>query len=87
MAHDLGCSGIPDINEYTLENEQNQIVIASDGVWEVYSNSDLLRLLGNDAERSAINIVDQARKKWLQTTNDMIQDDITCIVIHLGWIK
>ena len=48
MAHELGCSDIPDINEYKLENEQNQIIIASDGVWEVFSNDDVLRLLVND---------------------------------------
>ena len=49
MAHELGCSDIPEINEYELENEQNQIVIASDGVWGVISNNDILGLLGNDA--------------------------------------
>ena len=57
MAHDLGCSYVPDINKYKLVNEQNQIVIASDGVWEVFSNLDVLKLLGNDAKTSAINIV------------------------------
>ena len=65
MAHELGCSDIPEINEYELENEQNQIVIASDGVWGVISNNDVLGLLGNDAQSSAINILEESRRKWL----------------------
>ena len=49
MAHELGCSDIPDINEYELENKNNQIIIASDGVWGVISNNEVLRLLDSNA--------------------------------------
>ena len=62
MAHTLGCSDIPEIRKHSLDHENNQIVIASDGVWEVMENNDVLELLGEDAQGSAIHIVEESSK-------------------------
>ena len=62
MAHTLGCSDIPEIKKHCLEHEDNQIVIASDGVWEVMENNDVLKLIGDDPRQSAIKIVEESTK-------------------------
>ena len=41
MAHQLGCSHLPEITRYVLQGFPVQIVIASDGVWEKLEPRDV----------------------------------------------
>jgi serine/threonine protein phosphatase PrpC len=73
------------------------LILATDGVWEVMSNEDVVTLLrgnGNDdnpanntaVSNSAERIAEEARKRWigdLPFVDEAKVDDITCMIIEL----
>lgn len=45
MAHSVGVTADPEMNEYTFTKEDKVVVIASDGVWEFLENIDVSRIV------------------------------------------
>ena len=63
-------------------------MIASDGVWEFLTNSEVTDIikphyLNNSAEKAAEALIKESYKKWKQEEN--VVDDITCVVIFLNF--
>lgn len=83
-----GLSALPEMTHYQLSNEDVCIVLASDGVWEMLSNEEVLSLIEADkiASLDATDvcraIVDKARHQWEVVEGDY-RDDITVTVIFL----
>ena len=45
LAHTVGCSSIPEQFNYKIHNEDKILVIASDGIWEFLSNTDVASIV------------------------------------------
>eukprot|EP00470_Lotharella_oceanica_P015567 CAMPEP_0170192986 /NCGR_PEP_ID=MMETSP0040_2-20121228/55752_1 /TAXON_ID=641309 /ORGANISM="Lotharella oceanica, Strain CCMP622" /LENGTH=130 /DNA_ID=CAMNT_0010441489 /DNA_START=11 /DNA_END=403 /DNA_ORIENTATION=- len=70
----------PEISEYTLNEDDQFVVLASDGLWDVLSPQKTVDILGNTvkhADYGAKSIVADA----LQLGSD---DNITSIVVYLS---
>ena len=86
VASYVGVSAYPEIKETKLNENDAYIVIASDGVWEFLENKEVAEIIyeyyikGN-AEKAAEEVVREAYKRWRK--NEVIIDDITCIVLFL----
>ncbi|CAI2359381.1 unnamed protein product [Moneuplotes crassus] len=86
VASYVGVSVYPEIKETTLTPDDAYVIIASDGVWEFMENREVAEIVyeyyaqGN-AERAAEEIVREAFNRWKK--NEVIIDDITCIILFL----
>lgn len=96
MAHQAGVTCVPDIDCDCLDEGDDFIIVASDGVWDVldaqsavdkvqeyiiaYGHAD--GLLGWSPERASQYICEAARQRWEEFSPQTI-DDITCIIIKL----
>ena len=87
IAHSVGCSCEPDIT-YTALNPQDRIVmLASDGIWEFLSNSQVANVVlpyfSKDAPEAAANaLVSAALAQWKKQSQSV--DDITVVIIFLN---
>lgn len=86
VAHSVGVSCDPEINEVILNENDNIIILASDGVWEFLSNNEVAKVVTpyfeKEAPEAAANaLVKAAYKKW--TEEEEVVDDITAVVIFL----
>ena len=75
---------VPEIMTIELRNEDEFIIIGSDGVWEFISNDeacDIVRpyYMKNSAVGAADELVKEARRRWKM--EEEIIDDITCVII------
>jgi len=83
-------TALPDIKEYALKQEDQFIVVACDGVWDVMSNQEVvdfvLRELKNGEKKvSAIveRLLDKCISPNLFQTNGLGGDNMTCIIVLL----
>ena len=86
LAHTVGVSATPVITEYSLQPQDQIIIIASDGVWEYLSNEQVGRIARKHypeykAEAAANDIVMAADNEWKR--RGPVTDDITCVVVYL----
>ncbi|KRX03231.1 Protein phosphatase 2C (PP2C)-like domain [Pseudocohnilembus persalinus] len=77
----------PVINCFKLSQNDKILVLASDGIWDVLSNKDVLQILipyyqNNDPKNGASHLSKIANKKWIQSDSNHT-DDITCTVCFL----
>jgi serine/threonine protein phosphatase PrpC len=82
-----GVIAVPDVEVHDLRPGDEVVVVASDGVWDVLDQSDVLALLEpywttRDSEGGARAVVDAARTVW-QSSSHGYGDDITCVVAWL----
>lgn len=82
-----GIISVPDISERLLKNQDKIIVAASDGIWEVLSNEQVLKIAKEfyergEAEEAAKELVKVATKEWRKISTRT--DDITALVIFLN---
>ena len=45
IAHSVGVSSDPEISELLLQEQDKIVILASDGVWEFLSNSDVAEIV------------------------------------------
>jgi serine/threonine protein phosphatase PrpC len=89
IVHKFGVTAEPELIEHPIDEFDEFLIIASDGVWDVVDNNHAVQMVHNFAVRSqswnpleAANcLVKFARSRW-EKLSPMI-DDITCIVIKL----
>ena len=72
-----------------LAQNDNFVVIGSDGIWEFLSNQEVAEIAvpfyeKEMAENASSAIVNEAYKRWHMHENYI--DDITCIVIFFKYI-
>ena len=73
-----GVSNLPDISVNKLEGNEKYIVVASDGVWDVVDENEIMKLCKNkkNAEGLCKDLVKLAIDK-------NTKDNVSCIVISL----
>jgi serine/threonine protein phosphatase PrpC len=82
----FGIISTPDVLEIELEVADKVVVVASDGVWEVLSNEEVIEIVKSyygdkNAQGACEELVKTANKRWKHTHG--YTDDITAIVIFL----
>ena len=81
-------SAAPDVQEYTIHEKDEYLVIASDGVWEFLSNEQVMKYVHKTYKRfgSAVNAAKvlcvQSLLKWKEEEG-AYRDDISVFVVHL----
>ncbi|BDA47891.1 Protein phosphatase 2C and cyclic nucleotide-binding/kinase domain-containing protein [Coccomyxa sp. Obi] len=84
LAEQLGVTAEPEVVTAKLSADRTPLlVIASDGVFEFMSNQAVIQLASkyNDPQQSAIALVAEAYRLWLEV--EVRTDDITAIVIRI----
>ena len=89
VVHRCGVSAEPETLEHTIDEYDEFIIIATDGVWDVLDNNQAVQMVAaystkspswNPLEASA-TVCKFARGRW-EKLSPMV-DDITCIVVKL----
>lgn len=89
IVHKCGVSAEPELIERMMDDMDEFLIIATDGVWDVVDNNHAVQMVHNFALRSvnwspieaANSVCKFARSRW-EKLSPMI-DDITCIVIKI----
>ena len=91
IVHRSGVSAEPEITTHMVEDYDDFIVIATDGVWDVVDNNQAVQIVQSFAAKSptrnwsaleaAVWVCKFARGRW-EKLSPMV-DDITCLVIKL----
>ena len=45
IAHKLGCSHVPEVEQYDLTENERSIIVASDGVFELLTNEEIAYMM------------------------------------------
>lgn len=79
----IGVTVEPEVTVHPLRSEDQLLVAATDGIWDVLSNDEVVDLAGNasGAAAAARALVDIAEARWLETEGGYI-DDITAVVVR-----
>ena len=69
VASNIGVTSEPEIIEHIIGSESKYIVVASDGIWEIFSNEEVAAIVSPyynsmDVENAAEKLVNEAAKKW-----------------------
>ncbi|CAI2381227.1 unnamed protein product [Moneuplotes crassus] len=84
---DNGCglTSTPDILTFDIPDSRSTLILASDGIYDVFTNDSLAdyvwKLRAKPAESVAKIIVNEAYERW--KTKDSNIDDCTCVVVYL----
>lgn len=79
----IGVTVEPEVTVHPLRSEDQLLVAATDGIWDVLSNEEVVDLAGNasGAAAAARALVEIAEARWLETEGGYI-DDITAVVVR-----
>ncbi|KAJ9694078.1 hypothetical protein PVL29_009857 [Vitis rotundifolia] len=82
---DYGLISIPDVSYRKLTDKDEFVVLASDGVWDVLSNSEVIRIVASAKKRSmaAQLLVDRAVREWKIKYPGYKTDDCAVICLFL----
>ncbi|EIE18302.1 protein serine/threonine phosphatase 2C, partial [Coccomyxa subellipsoidea C-169] len=84
LAEQIGVTAEPEVVTWTLSGDKTPLlIIASDGIFEFLQNQAVIQLASkyDDAQQSAIALVAEAYRLWLEV--ETRTDDITAIVIRI----
>jgi len=89
VVHRSGVSAEPEIIEHTVDDNDEFVILATDGIWDVVENNQAVSLIQNFASKSsnwnvleaAVFLCKFARSKW-EKLSPMV-DDITAVIIKL----
>ena len=75
----------PDIETRMVDDKDVKLVMATDGVWDVMRNEEVMELANNAAtpEKAAAQIVKESASRWDKQMPGR-RDDITCVVVDLN---
>lgn len=87
VAHSVGVISDPEIATCVLSNEDKFMVLATDGIWEFLSSSEVIKIVGSAIDRggkeeSCYFLVKEAAKRW--KTHDANIDDITLVIVFFN---
>ena len=90
IAKRVGVFCEPEVKNFFYNNEDQFVVIASDGLWEYVSNEEVLQIVGkyhekNDCDGAVSELYELSKERWMKY-DDYI-DDISVIVVFLGSIE
>lgn len=89
IVHKVGVTAEPEITDHAIDDHDEFVILATDGVWDVVDNNHAVQMVQSIASRSANwspleasnTICRFARSRW-EKLSPMI-DDITCIVVKI----
>ena len=88
MSERLGVNAEPELLIMAISAKERLIVIASDGIFDVVSNQEVIDLCfrhRDDPARACISLVDNSHKEWLLNDDcdedEANYDDMTCICL------
>jgi len=84
MAASVGVICEPDTFEYELTEEDEILVVGSDGVWEFIQNQEAINLVAKckNPKQAAEKLSALAWTRWIQHEEDIV-DDITVVVAYI----
>jgi serine/threonine protein phosphatase PrpC len=90
-----GVSAEPEIIDHTIDEQDEFVIIATDGVWDVVDNNQAAQLVASVVNKApssnpkqwnaleATNVLTKfARSRW-EKLSPMV-DDITCVIVKLN---
>lgn len=84
---DAGCSCIPEVTEYKIEDNDHVLMLCSDGVWEFMSpqeGADIIKSFPSaQAQKAADVLAKEAWDRWIKQEGGAVVDDITAVLIYL----
>ncbi|KAJ1459095.1 phosphatase 2C-like domain-containing protein [Pelagophyceae sp. CCMP2097] len=80
----IGCIATPEVTKHDVQDEDEVVVIASDGVWEFLTNQDVLDICdaASDPAAACYDIVARSYAAWYEQEERI--DDISVIVLFLN---
>lgn len=89
IVHNVGVIAEPEVIEHVLEGNDEFVILATDGVWDVVDNNQAVQLVATVSSKSpawstleaALLLTRFARSRW--TKLSLTADDITCVVVKL----
>ncbi|XP_058189140.1 probable protein phosphatase 2C 72 [Rhododendron vialii] len=84
-----GIIAIPDVSYRRLTSNDQFLVLATDGVWDVLSNNDVVSIVSTEGseEAAARAVVEAAVSVWKQKFPSSKRDDCTAVCLFLQKIK
>lgn len=79
----IGVTVEPEVTVHPLTASDELLIAATDGIWDVLSNDEVVALAGNatGAQAAARTLVEVAESRWLESEGGYI-DDITAVVVR-----
>ncbi|GAB4837124.1 hypothetical protein Ancab_002035 [Ancistrocladus abbreviatus] len=80
-----GIIAIPDVSHHLLTSKDHFVVLATDGVWDVLSNEEVVSIISaaNNEEKAAKAVIDEARAAWKCKFPTSRIDDCTVVCLFL----
>jgi len=83
---ELGVLPIPEVSVRTLKPKDKFMVVASDGIWQVLSNEEVVKVVcdaGGDPKAASEELYNEAKVRWENEAGGPYRDDISVFVIYL----
>mmetsp|Transcript_26062 Transcript_26062/g.34204 ORF Transcript_26062/g.34204 Transcript_26062/m.34204 type:complete len:602 (-) Transcript_26062:87-1892(-) len=84
----VGVIAEPEITEMELTEKDEFLILATDGVWEFFSNQDAVNFVdkelveGKTASEACRSLIEEAKHRWKMNEGDYC-DDITAVIVKL----
>lgn len=83
---EIGVIAEPVVTEYVVDDWDDFMILASDGVWEFLSSAEAVEIVGQNLHRGATKacqaLIEAAAAKWHEEEGEY-RDDITAIVVRM----
>lgn len=83
---DFGLISVPEVTQRNINSKDQFVVLATDGVWDVISNQEAVRIISSTSDRAnaAKELVDHAVRAWKRKRRGIAMDDISaiCLFFH-----
>lgn len=86
-AHSVGVISTPEVKEFTIDQNDKILILATDGVWEFLSDSQILDFVvpfwhSLDAESACQKVIKESVASWKREENSI--DDITVTLVFFN---
>ncbi len=82
----VGVIACPEVTTYELSEQDEFIILASDGVWEFIDSDEavdiVVRYIKDGAHRACENLIETAAHRWREYEGDY-RDDITAVIVKV----
>ncbi|CAI9103470.1 OLC1v1001953C1 [Oldenlandia corymbosa var. corymbosa] len=82
---DFGLISVPEVTQRHITSDDQFVVLATDGVWDVISNQEAVQIVSSipDRAKAAKSLVECAARAWRRKRRGIAMDDISAIVLFL----
>ncbi|OWM88136.1 probable protein phosphatase 2C 34 [Punica granatum] len=88
---EYGLISVPDVTHRKISSQDQFVILATDGVWDVISNKEAVRIVSSapDREKSAKRLVECAAQEWKRKRRGFAVDDISaiCLFFDAAWTQ